>query len=245
MLDLLLSGVRSVLGNRLIALYLHGSLASGDFDPSRSDIDFVVVTAGPLSDELVSALAAMHARVTNSGLKLAAKLEGSYIPQAAFRRYDPAQAWHPSLRVDGSFDRDHHASDWVIQLYTVREQGIAVAGPPAAALIDPIQPDELRRAARGILHEWWAPQLRDHTRLCRGEYQAYAILTMCRILYTLQQGSVVPKPAAARWAQEVLGQPWAGLIGRALAWRPGVPLDVLNETLGLIRYTIERARRTD
>lgn len=217
-LRLLLAGVREVLGPRLVGLYLSGSLASGGFEPLRSDVDFVAVTDDALPDEMLPALKAMHARVTASGLPWAAKLEGVYIPQRALRRYDPAQAWHPALRVDGSFDVDGLGSDWIIQLYTLREQGIALAGPGPQTLIDPVLPDDLRQAALATLREWWAPMLGDHARLRSREYQAYAALTMCRALYTLQFGAVGSKALAARWAQETLGGRWEALIEMALAW---------------------------
>jgi hypothetical protein len=61
------------------------------------------------------------------------------------------------------------------------------------------------------------------------------------VLYTLQYGTVVSKPVAARWAQETLDQKWAALIERALAWRHDAPLDNLNETLDFIRYTLDIA----
>ena len=57
----LLAGVQAILGDHFVGLYLHGSLAIGDFNPHRSDIDFVVVTAGELPDEMLPALEAMHA----------------------------------------------------------------------------------------------------------------------------------------------------------------------------------------
>ena len=47
-LDELLSGVKTVLGSRLVGLYIHGSLASGEFNPQTSDIDFLVVTRSSL-----------------------------------------------------------------------------------------------------------------------------------------------------------------------------------------------------
>jgi len=237
----LLARVQAVLGDQFVGMYLHGSLAAGDFEPGRSDIDFVVATTSELSAELVAALRAMHARLTASGGPWASRLEGSYIPRAALRRYDPAHASHPALRVDGSFDVDHHDSDWVLQRYVLREYGITLAGPPPQALVDPVGPDEMRQAARGILREWWLPQLSDTSRLQSGEYQAYAVLTMCRALYTLQHGAVASKPVAARRAQEELGPPWAALIAEALAWRHGMPFDHLPEALGLIRHTLARA----
>ena len=80
-------------------------------------------------------------------------------------------------------------------------------------------------------------------RLYGSEYQAYAVLTMCRALYTLQHGIVVSKPAAARWAQAALGERWAALVERALAWCNDEPFDCLDETTALVRYTLERSQQ--
>jgi hypothetical protein len=109
-------------------------------------------------------------------------------------------------------------------------------------LIASISAEQIRWAARETLHEWWAPQLDDHSRLCSDEYQAYAVLTMCRALYTLHHASVAPKAIAARWAQETQGERWSSLVARAQAWRHGDALDALDESLALIRYTLERAQ---
>lgn len=244
-LSRLLADVQTVLGERLVGLYVHGSLASGDFNCQRSDIDFVVVTTDPLPSELLPALEAMHARITASGLKWAKKLEGSYIPRRALRRYDPNDARHPALRVDGTFAVDEHGSDWVIQSHLLRQQGIALVGPPPSYLIDPVLPEALRRAALSTLRGWWVQQLHDPVRLQQREYQAYATLTMCRVLYTCRSGRVVSKPVAAGWAQETLGEPWVGLIERALAWPDGPQPDELAETLDFVRYTLERSRQFD
>jgi sugar phosphate isomerase/epimerase len=238
----LLAGAQSALGSNFLGLYLYGSLASGDFEPKTSDIDFVVATAEPPPDEQVAALEAMHARLAAGGAKWAAKLEGAYIPRQALRRYDPGAAPCPSIN-EGSFRVGGFGSDWVIQRHILREHGVAVAGPPPATLIDPVGPGEIRRAVQETLEEWWAPMLQHPERLRGGEYQAYAILTMCRALYTLVRGGIVSKPAAARWAQTELGEQWAAAIERALAWRHGAPADMFDAALGLIGYTLERSRR--
>jgi predicted nucleotidyltransferase len=240
-LQLLHAQVQSVLGDSMAGMIVHGSLAAGDFDPQRSDVDVLVITAAELPPEMLPALAAMHARLTASGAHWATKLEVSYIPLAALRRHDPAHAHHPALRVDGSFGVDGHGSEWIIQRHIIREKGIVIAGPPPDTLIDPVLPDDLRRAVVVLLQEWWAPQLQDQHRLRNCEYQAYAILTMCRMLYTLQEGAIVSKPVAARWAQHEHRERWAGLIQQALAWQPAMSLDRLDDTLALIRYTLERA----
>jgi hypothetical protein len=144
--------------------------------------------------------------------------------------------------VGGILRVEHHDADGVILRHILREQGVVVAGPPPHTLIDPATPNDLRRAVVDLFHSWWAPVLDDPARLHPPAYQTYAILTMCRILYTLHHGAVVPKSVAARWAQAALGDRWAALIDRALAW-PGAPFDDLPQALDLIRCTRDRIRQ--
>ena len=239
----LLSALPKVLGDAFQGLLIGGSLALGGFNPQTSDIDFVVITARELPDDILPALSAMHARLRNSGQYWARRMECSYLPWEFLRAYSPSHAWQPALSVEGEFRRSYHGPDWVLQLHILREHGIALSGPDPKTLIEPAAPEALREAARATLHAWWEPQLGDFRLLDSPEYQAYAILTMARSRYTLQHGSVAPKPVAARWAQENLGPPWPDLIAQALSWEPGKPLDLKQPALDLIRQTLTYADR--
>lgn len=242
LLNRLLPETQALLGDRFVGMYLHGSLALGDFDPDRSDIDFVVVTDGDPPPACVAGLEQMHASIALSALKWRTNYEGSYIPRQYVRRHDLEHSMHPAVRVDGSFGIDRHGAEWIIQRHVTREKGLTLAGPDPKTLIDPVSPNELRQAVKGLLLEWWAPQVQDPQRLQSSEYQAYAVLTMCRAYYTLEHGTVVSKPVAARWAMNapVVGQ-WAPLIEQALAWRHGAQFDQMEEVLRLIRQTIRAA----
>jgi len=237
-LGILLADAQAILGDHFIGLYLHGSLACGDFNPETSDIDFLVVTEGALPPETFSALKDMHARLFLSGLAWSQKLEGAYLPKKVLRRHNPAPAPIPWLGEDGHFALEGLGSDWIIQRWILREKGRIVCGPPPAILIDPVSAEDLRQAVRGSLREWWSPPFPAPQRFQSGEYQAYAILTMCRSLFVLAQGRVASKPEAAGWAMQSLGEPWRSLISAAAAWRPGVEFDKLDETLEFIRFTI-------
>ena len=68
-LQILLDNVRAVLGNYFIGMYLYGSLATGEFDANRSDIDFLVVTSEKLPKNMISDLKTMHTRLYESGLE--------------------------------------------------------------------------------------------------------------------------------------------------------------------------------
>lgn len=233
--------LRTILGEQFAGLYLHGSLAGGDFNPHRSDIDFLVASRGLLDKPTIASLAALHERLCAHGSHWAAELEGSYFPLAALRRYDPANACYPHVERQGALRVEQHQRDWILQLHVLREHGVALAGPAPDRLIDPISPDDLRCAAGDILQIWWLPQVEDTHRLQKSGYQTYAILTMCRILYTVAHGAVVSKAVAARWLQEQ--EPaWASLVEEAVQWRNGLSMEHLDETLALIRFTLDRCR---
>ena len=245
-----LSSIRPILGSHFRGMYLSGSLALGDFAAYRSDIDYVVVTDADLSGDLLLALRAMHADFNASNSPWATEVEAAYIPHDALRHYDPVHARHPHIErgAGETLDMDQLGSDWIIQRFILREHGVVVAGPDPRTIIDPIRPEDLRQSVVTLMNNWWGPMRDDPAPLFRHNigYQVYAVLTMCRILYTLDVGAVVSKPVAARWAQGIADGRWDVLIERALAWRKDRQITLsdndLNETLALIQHTLERCQ---
>lgn len=237
------AGIIAVLGGDLRALYVEGSLALGDFDRTTSDIDVVAVTAAEVRGKRLDSLRELHAGLADSWPRWASELESSYIPDAALRRHDPTNAVHPRI------ERGHgeqlvvqrHDIDWVIHRHIIREHGIVLAGPPPRELVGPISPDELRQATAELVRIWWEPMTANPARLGSPGYRAYAVLTMCRVLYTLAHGTVVSKPTAARWARAGVAQPWADLINCALNGSMAVN-DSLTATLALISFTARQSR---
>jgi hypothetical protein len=237
----------AVLGSQLVGMYLNGSLASGDFDALRSDIDFVMVTQTVLTDELFAALEAMHRGILASGLKWAAKLEGAYVPVELLRHHQADAPACPTLN-EGQFYLARLGSDWVIQRHVLRTQGIVLSGAPLSELIDPVKPEEIKASVCAYLREWWQPMLEEPNRMTGfsrlecDEYQAYALLSMCRALYTLSTGEVASKPVSARWAQEMLEPRWRDLIAAALEWRRGMEMGRMEEVKELIQLTLLQGR---
>ncbi|MCD4754072.1 MAG: DUF4111 domain-containing protein [Anaerolineaceae bacterium] len=233
--------LRAVLKNQFVGLYIHGSVALSAFEEDRSDIDFLVVTQKILDSETLEELKEMHKTLFESNLYGAKILEGSYIPKNELWRYDPEHAIHPALRCDGTFAIDGHGIDWVIQRYVLREKGIKIAGPEIKSLITPVSSSDLMNAAYGILKDWWYPQLTDQSLLKADEYQAYAVVTMCRSFYTIQFADVVSKSDAAEWFVGAYPQ-WESLVRKAETWRKGMNFNLLIETLLLIQFTLETTK---
>ncbi|MFH1523651.1 MAG: aminoglycoside adenylyltransferase domain-containing protein [Chloroflexota bacterium] len=243
-LNVLLPDVQEILGDQFVGLYLHGSLAYGDFDPQTSDIDFLVVTESNLAAEIFANLREMHAQLFNSGLAWSQKIEGAYTPKDILRRHDTTHSPLPWLGVDGHFALERLGSDWTIQRWILRERGVVVTGPPPKPMIDPVSAEDLRNAVHTNLCDWWTPPLPSSERFQNDDYQVYAILTMCRSLYVLESGRIASKPEAAKWAMGVLGYPWHELITLAATWRPGIKFDKLDEMMEFIFYTLNCYRKS-
>lgn len=241
----LLANVQGILGNHLIGMYLDGSVANGGFDRG-SDIDFVVVSDEAISPAQFAALYAMHERIAQFDSPWAIQLEGSYLSRAAVRRHEPASTMHPNLeRGEGErLKLANHDESWVTHRYILRQRGITLVGPPPQTLIDPITADDLRAGMVPVLAGWATSFLDNPTPLASPGYQSFVVLSLCRVLYTLQQGDVVSKQVAAQWAIERLDARWQPLIELALRtrlsgeWDDGV--NPLLETLAFIRFALEQ-----
>ena len=237
-LNLLLSHMRSILGDHFAGLYIGGSLALGDFNPNRSDLDFVASTVDELPLETIVALEEMHTQLWNTGAKWARKLDGSYVPQHVLRRWTSNDMPCPFVEED-QFTITNQGSA-VIQRYIIRQHGVVVAGPSPSTFIDLVGASDLRHALRDNVEQWWRPLLDDPDWVQQSQKQPFAILTMCRALYTLEHGIVASKPVAARWFQLMIGGEWTELIEWALAWPHDMKSNRLASTLSLIQYTLKR-----
>jgi predicted nucleotidyltransferase len=221
------------LGEELVGIYLHGSLALGAFDEEESDVDFLVVTTHELGSAEIERLAELHERLGD-------RLDGSYLPRDVFRRFDPARVVHPHIEAhkEPRLFPDDHGGETVIYRYVLRKCGVVLHGPPPEDLIDPVGAEDLRWGVWDILLNWWTPRLAaDDDRLDDARYRAYAVVTMCRMRYTLATGDVVSKPAAAEWALVHVAENWHDLIRRAAA-RGECGYD---ETVAFVRDTLASA----
>jgi hypothetical protein len=240
--------IQALLGSHFHGMYVLGSLALGDFDPRSSDIDFIVVTDTELGDDLFRGLQDIHAQFAASNSVWAAKVEAVYVPQDALRRDAPTSARYPQIEKGTTLFKDALESGWIFQCYTLRERGVVVAGPDPRTLVDAIDPQNMRPAVAAISGLWLEQARHDPTWLAwlrPRDHQVFVILTLCRMLYSLDIGMVASKPAAAQWAQKALGQPWATLIGRSLAGQHEtgeISQSDVDDTIAFIQYTVERSQ---
>jgi predicted nucleotidyltransferase len=230
---------KEILGNYFTGMYLYGSLALGDFDPERSDIDPLIVTSEELPDNVISELEAMHRRLYRSGLDWAKKMSGIYIPLDDLRVFRMNGPKNPMYNR-GDFLVDRPDIDWVFHRHVLYRCGVVVEGPTLRSMIDPVSPEVLKETAFIFLRGWILLTYDDE--IFRGEgHQPYFVLTVCRCLYTLRNGDVTTKYKSAEWALSIVDGKWSNLIRQAMAWHYSDPAGDIPRTQKFMRYIMAKA----
>ena len=201
----------SVLGRNLVGVYLYGSLTQGAFDPKRSDVDCIVVTRRDLSAAQFRRLGEWLARVRESN-PWAAKLQMVFLIRDEVLTKD-SKACHYQFGVLRRGGSDGNPIIWL----NVLESGTVLHGPRPESFVPEITSEVLFEALVrevGYLREEVSEKKESEWRDV-ASYRAYAVLTLCRILYSFDKGRIVSKPKAARWALKHLPEQWHNLIRQA------------------------------
>jgi predicted nucleotidyltransferase len=212
--DTVRDAITATTGPALVGLYLCGSLATGDFDEWISDIDLLAVLSTEISPVLAARLERMQDHLTEDNPSWRGRIEVVYVSALALANF---RVVPPRIHVISSGEPFHVISagtDWIITWYPARHDGIALVGPPATEVVPVTSFEEYANAVRNHMRRF-SDRIPDDA--APGS-QAYAVLTMCRGLYTCMHGEPVSKLRAAAWAQRQLPE-WAGLIREAVAWR--------------------------
>lgn len=188
--------LHAVLGRNAIGLYAYGSLTQHAFDARRSDVDCVAVTRRRLSPVVVSRL------------------------RAGLRRLSRREAWMRRLQLTILIQREllqFKGDGWLYQFgrlsrtgsdgnpiiwANIIESGHVVFGADPHSFVPPITPALMRAALQreiGYLRTELITK-RDSEWRRRPAYRRYAVLTLCRILYTFETGRIASKLTAAAWA---------------------------------------------
>ncbi|GHO91151.1 hypothetical protein KSF_011990 [Reticulibacter mediterranei] len=183
----LLAGMQAILGTKLVALYLYGSLVTGDFDHEVSDIDLLAATAFDINDDEFAVLQTMHHDFAARHGAWDDRIEVAYLSVAALKMFRTQVSKIAVISPGEPLHFKEAGKDWLMNWYVVRENGVVLFGPSTHELIEPITKDELLQAVREHVIAWREWVQRAGSR----KVQAYAILTACRALYTLSNGESV------------------------------------------------------
>lgn len=216
-------GLSSILRDNLVGVYVYGSLITGDYDPGISDIDLVVVLNQALDEADFESLQRLHQSIVERRPEWHDRLELAYISATALRTFRSQSSVIGIISPGEPFHLIEAGSDWLISWYKLREDGVALTGPPIQSLIDEIPTCDYLLAVREHISHYRVSVKKQHNK----QALSYIVLTVARGLFTLAQGEAPSKAQAARWAKARYPH-WAKLIERALSWRANPQSDRLT-----------------
>ena len=203
----------SALGDDLVGVYLHGSVALGAFGARGSDVDFVTVVRREPGEAQARRLARAHRELLRA-TPWAWRMEGVYVPADALAP-DAAGAGRLHLAVNRGWLRGRHRLPAVATLL-LRERGVVVCGDAGTGRIfPPVGRAELDAEMWYNLNVYWAAQLRRPHMYLLTPVVDFAVSTLPRVLHTLDTGEIISKPRAL--ALLAARDPeWRGLAAAAL-----------------------------
>lgn len=239
----LAAGFEGLLADELLGVYLHGSLALGCWNPSRSDVDVLAVVRAPLAASerreaarLALAHSALREDAPPHPLELHVLTGAGLHP---WRHPAPFDLHYGESRRE-AFERGELGEgemtdqDLAAHVSIARRAAIAVSGPPAADVFPQVPSADFADALLGDLA--WCRTVR---RL------DYAVLSPSRIWATLSHGGLQSKDTGARWALERAPERFGRLIREALALYRGETAEAAldeREVRAYVTYVEDRVR---
>jgi hypothetical protein len=210
----------------LAALWAHGSLASGDYVPGRSDLDLVALIAAPVTGEQRRDLRRAHERL-DSQEPLAAGLHCSYMVSG--EQADPGQD-HLTWAHRELYERPVSP----VSRRELCQGGLCLLGPAPATVIPAVTDAELADYIRTDLRDYWYPKTALPDLWLTDIWVDLGMLTLARAVVTLREGRLITKKEALGVLAST-GAP-ASVVGDIRGRRYGTPPPISGEW---------RARRGD
>ncbi|MFJ9637051.1 nucleotidyltransferase [Streptomyces sp. NPDC101178] len=186
LLDHFVSLVRPVLP--LVSVWAHGSLAGGDYQPGRSDLDLIAVIDRPCTALEEQRLGEVHERLGRA-IPLASKLHCSY--PAITELDDPARS-----HLTWAHEELMHRAVTPVTRRELHDFGLTLYGQPPAALLPPVTDAQVADFILSDLATFWRPSLDHPEYWTRDIWVDLGLLTLARATVTLRDGKLITKAEA-------------------------------------------------
>jgi predicted nucleotidyltransferase len=228
--NILLEEYRNIIG-----IYLFGSLAYGGFNEKTSDIDLVVITKTLLNNMELENIKNIHKRLNEINIKWAKRLEVSYTPVNMLNEKSIPVIPRPYYN-EVFYNEATYGNEWLINNYLLCNFGKTIYGPDFKTLIKyNISINDIIKSCVDDFYKEWIPKINDDEWLSNSHYQAYIVLNICRIIYTIFNSETENKQKSAKWVKEQHKE-WKKLIEEAEEWNYLKIMNKQKEIKEFIKY---------
>jgi streptomycin 3"-adenylyltransferase len=222
--------LQRLLDQNLLGIYLHGSLALGGFQPTRSDIDMLVVNRQRMDPDTKRAVIATLLRIS----RMPCPLDIDFLAEQdifPFQHPLPCDL-HYEETCREQYEQDLRTGAWkhwndtverdpdlTISIRVLHQCGICLYGKPVSEILPPVPEQDFRDAV--------VKKVQAEINHRRQDPISF-VLNACRACAYLRDGVILSKDEGALWGVTHLPEQYHPLIQQALALyrgeRPGRPV---------------------
>jgi Domain of unknown function (DUF4111)/Nucleotidyltransferase domain len=185
---------------RVHGIYLYGSLALDSFDPDTSDIDFVTVIKGRIGKKTEELLNLVHLR--SNSHPFGSRMDGCYVTlDQAGKVYREIEEY--PFFADGKLHKGHHDLNY-ITWWTLQNKGVVVFGEPISSLNLDMKWEDVQKTLNYNLNTYWNEKLDRDMCFFYDDWIEFGIITLCRILLSLEYRKIFSKKEAVGKARMLL-----------------------------------------
>ncbi|MCT4598320.1 MAG: DUF4111 domain-containing protein [Vallitalea sp.] len=188
----------------------------GYFEPKYSDVDFVVILKSKLINEEMLKLKMLHDKFGKE-YKYGAKLDGMYLQYDMLGKMNNDIEKYPyvknaSLCEAGYFDINY------VTWWSLKEYEMAIGSPSIKDELSEISFSDVIQTMKYNLNEYWLSKLETSEIFEQDMWVEFAVVTLSRIIYTLQEGEIKSKSQSCSYIANEYPE-WNDIIQEALAIR--------------------------
>lgn len=222
--------LKNIFGDKIYGIYLYNSVALGGFDEKKSDIDFVTVLNQEFEDKDIPLIKEIHSSLIKK-YKHADKMEGMYLHKNKIGKLNSEIEPYlyfcdRELQNYGYYDMNY------VTWWTLKHNGIAIDSPEIDTLDIDVNWNKLLETMDYNLNEYWKKKLDEKDIFLQDEWVEFAVLTLCRIFYTLENKSIVTKLQSVQFVLENIPQKYKMIIQEGIRIRENYSSDSLYKTAG-------------
>lgn len=205
-----------ILGDNLVGIYIHGSIAFHCFNWAKSDIDFIVVVNDALSPQtkldLLQVLEELCLQAPQKGFEMSVVLKKvcrdfKYpTPYELHFSNDWLERYveNPLLLCNDDVQSDY---DLAAHFTVIKHRGIVLMGQPVSEVFGDIPAEHYLDSIRADI---------EHAKEDVVSNPIYVILNLCRVYAFMKTGLVLSKEEGGQWGMKELPRRYAPLLMEAL-----------------------------
>ncbi|GFP76330.1 aminoglycoside adenylyltransferase domain-containing protein [Clostridium fungisolvens] len=238
------SKLKNSFGNKIYGVYLYNSVALGAFDINKSDIDFITILNEEFTAKEIVRLKTIHKEL-NDKFKYAKRMEGMYITMDKIGKVNDDITPYVYFADNSLHDYGYYDINYVTW-WTLKSNGIGINSPDINELKLDVEWTNIIDNMNYNLNKYWKGKMDKNLIFLTDYWIEFSVLTLCRILYTLENKNIISKTESAKYQMNNLPDSFRLIIQEALRIREGTsknslyPLRIkrLNEVKKFINYVI-------